>query len=187
MRELRVIDGPRFRVYNRAWLAWQSPSVLDQQPPPSPTMSSIRSSSILAFAAQSSANHSECCRWFNSGGRRLHRGSRFEPYPTEEEVLICSNMDADEESWHELGLSDFINASVRVGRLWYNRHLYAMLDSQCGLLNRGLELWDEDEEYSSILKVSLQYTASMGMMLYEQNECQCRRVCCGIILSEFVY
>jgi len=172
-------------ITGHGWLQ-QSPSVLDQQPPPSPTMSFICSSSVLAFTAQSSADRRECCRWFNSGGCHLCRGSQFEPYPTEEEVLIRSNTDADEESWHELGLSDFINASVRVACLRYNRHSYAMLDSQRGLLNRGLEPWDEDEEYSSILKASVQYTASMGMMLYKQNECQRRRVCCGIFLSELV-
>jgi len=116
----------------------------------------------------------------------MRRGSRFEPYPTEEEVLIRSNTDADEESWHELGLSDFVNASVRVARLRYNRHSYTMLDCQRGLLNRGLEPWDEDEEYSSILKASLQYTASMGMMLYGQNERQRRRVCDGIIFAVLI-
>jgi len=116
----------------------------------------------------------------------MRRGSRFEPYPSEEEVLIRSNTDADDESWHELGLSDFVLASVRVGRLRYNRHSHAMLNSQRGLLNRGLEPWDHEEEYSSILEVSIQYSASVGMMLYEQNELQRRRVCDGIIFAVFV-
>jgi len=55
-----------------------------------------------------------------------------------------------------------------------------MVEQQHGLFNRGLEPWDVEECESPVLEALLKYTASMGMMLFEQNKLQCRRVCVGI-------
>ena len=108
---------------------------------------------------------------YNPFGREFRRRSAFVPYPLQEDILICTNgSTADDESWEELGLYDFVMTNQRIGRNRFNHHSGSMLQSQQGLFNRGLEPWDVDEEYSNILETSMAYTASMGMMLYEQNE-----------------
>jgi len=118
---------------------------------------------------------------FNRDGRVFQRGEGFHPYPQEQEVFLRSNTDAvDDESWHKLGLNDFVITNVRIGHHWFNRYSDVMVEHQRGLLNRGLEPWDMEEHESPVLEVSLGYTASMGMMLFEQNELQHRRVCVGV-------
>ena len=122
---------------------------------------------------------------YNPFGWEFHRRSAFVPYPLQEEILIRTNgSTADDELWEELGLYDFMMTNQRVGRNRFNSHSHSMLESQQGLFNRGLEPWDVNEEYSSILETSLAYTASMGMMLYEQNEFLRERVS---VLFELVY
>jgi len=59
-----------------------------------------------------------------------------------------------------------------------------MVEHQRGLFNRGLEPWDSEEHESPVLEALLGYTASMGMMLFEQNKLQCRRVCDGIFFCD---
>ena len=96
-------------------------------------------------------------------------------------MFLRSNTDTvDGESWHELGLNDFVIMNVQIGRHWFNRYSDVMVEHQRGLLNRGLEPWDTEEHESPILEASLGYTASIGMMLFEQNELQRRRVRVGI-------
>ena len=125
---------------------------------------------------------------FNPHGRQYRHGPGFHPYPLSTEVFLrSSTADADDESWDELGLFDFVLTNQRIGRHRFNRHSASMVESQRGLFNRGLEPWDPEERYSDVLEASLAYTASMGMMLYEQNELLRRRVCgFGINFSDFV-
>ena len=103
---------------------------------------------------------------------RLHRcGPGFILYPQEEDMFHCSNTaNCDDESWHELGLSDFVFTNVQITHRWFNRYSQGMVEYQCGLLNSGLEPWDVEETYDPILEASLGYSASMGMMLFEQNK-----------------
>ena len=58
-----------------------------------------------------------------------------------------------------------------------------MLESQHGLFNRGLGPWDAAEDYSNVL-ASLAYTASMGIMLYKQNEFLRERV--SVLFDSFI-
>jgi len=122
---------------------------------------------------------------FNRDGRVFRRGTGFRPYPQEQEVFLWSNTDTvDDESWHELGFNDFIITNVQIGRHRFNRYSGVMVEHQRGLFNRGLEPWDTEEQESPVLEASLGYTASMGMMLFEQNELQRRRVCVGIFFCD---
>jgi len=93
----------------------------------------------------------------------------------------------DDESWHELGLNDFVITNVWIGRHRFNWYSDVMVEHQCGLLNRGLEPWDMEEHESPILEASLGYTASMGMMLFEQNELQHRWVRVGVFFCDSFY
>ena len=122
---------------------------------------------------------------FNRDGCVFRRGEGFRPYPQEQEVFLHSNTDSvDDESWHELGLNNFVITNVRIGRHRFNRYSDVMVEHQRGLLNRGLEPWDTEEHESPILEASLGYTASMGMMLFEQNELQRRRVHVGVFFCD---
>ena len=108
---------------------------------------------------------------FNHHGRLYQRGAGFEPYPQEQEVFLCSNTDmCDNESWHKLGLSNFVTTNIQIGRHQFSRYSHTMMECQRGLFNRGLEPWDPEEQYDTALEALLGYTASMGMMLYEGYE-----------------
>jgi len=140
-----------------------------------------------SFTASSSLSEERRRPWssFNHDGRVFQRGEGFRPYPQEREVFLRSNTDSvDNESWHELGLNNFIITNVRISCHRFNRYSDVMVEHQCGLFNRGLEPWDMEEHESPVLEASLGYTASMGMMLFEQNELQCRRVCVGIFFCD---
>ena len=113
---------------------------------------------------------------YNSAGRPCQRGASYLPYPESNDVFLRSSVECDDESWGELGLSDFIVVNQRIGRCRFNLHQAQMLESQRGLLLRGLELWDADEVHHPVLEASIGYTASVGMMLYEQVEFQRGRV-----------
>ena len=113
---------------------------------------------------------------YNHASRPYCQGSLHLPYPESNDVFLRSSIECDDESWEELGLSDFIVANQRVGRRRFNLHQAQMLELQRGLLLRGLELWDADEVHHPVLDASIGYTASVGMMLYEQVEFQRGRV-----------
>jgi len=148
-------------------------------------MPAYRSSSSFTASASLSEERRRPRSSFNRDGRVFQRGEGFRPYPEEQEVFLRSNTDAvDDELWHELGLNDFVITNVRIGRHRFNRYSDIMVEHQRGLFNRGLEPWDMEEYKSPILEVSLGYTASMGMMLFEQNELQRRRVCVGIFFCD---
>jgi len=83
-----------------------------------------------------------------------------------------------------LGLNNFIITNIQISRHQFNWYSNIMLEHQCGLFNRGLGPWDLEEHESPILEVLLGYMASMGMMLYEQNKLQHRRVCDGIFFCD---
>jgi len=108
----------------------------------------------------------------------FRQGEGFCPYPEEQEVFLRSNTDTcNDKSWHKLGLNDFVITNVWIGHHRFSWYSNVMVEHQRGFFNRGLESWDLEECESLVLEVSLGYTASMGMMLFEQNELQCRRVC----------
>jgi len=148
-------------------------------------MPSYHSSSSFTASASLSEERRRPRSSFNRDGRVFRRGEGFRPYLQEEEVFLRSNTDAvDDESWHELGLNNFVITNVQIGRHRFNRYSDVRVEHQRGLFNRGLEPWDTEECESPILEASLGYTASMGMMLFKQNELQRRRVCVGIFFCD---
>jgi len=148
-------------------------------------MPAYRASSSFTSSASLSEERRRPQSSFNRDGCVFRRGEGFCPYPQEQEVFLRSNTDSvDDESWHELGLNDFVITNIRIGRHWFNRYSDVMVEHQRGLLNRGLEPWDMEEHESPILETLLGYMASMGMMLFEQNELQRRRVCVGIFFCD---
>ena len=161
-------------------------------------MPAYRASSSFTSSAPLSEERRRPRSSFNHDGCVFRQGEGFRPYPQEQEVFLRSNTNSvDDESWHELGFNDFVITNIRIGRHRFNQHSDVMVEHQRGLLNRGLELWDMGEHESPILEASLGYTASIGMMLFEQNELQRRRVsrvyartyCCwtrGIVLGLYM-
>jgi len=148
-------------------------------------MPAYRASSSFTSSASLSEERRRPWSSFNCDGRVFRRGEGFRPYPQEQEVFLRSNTDAvDGKSWHELGLNDFIVTNVRIGCHQFNRYSDIMVEHQRGLLNRGLEPWDTEEHESPVLEASLGYTASMGMMLFKQNELQRRRVRVGVFFCD---
>ena len=142
-----------------------------------------------SFTASASLSEECCCPWssFNCDGHVFQQGEGFRPHPEEQEVFLHSNTDSmDDESWHELGLNNFIITNIQIGCHRFNRYSNVMVEQQRGLFNRGLEPWDVEERESPVfvLEASLGYTALMGMMLFEQNELQRRRVCVGIFFCD---
>ena len=72
-------------------------------------------------------------------------------------MILSTNTTADDQSWDELGLYDFVMTNQQIGCHCYNNHSQGMLESQHGLFNRGLEPWDTSEDYSNILEVLMAY------------------------------
>jgi len=148
-------------------------------------MPAYRASSSFTSSASLSEERRRPRSSFNRDGRVFRQGEVFRPYPQEQEVFLRSNTNTvDDESWHELGLNNFIITNVRIGRHRFNQYSDVMVEHQRGLLNRGLEPWDMEEHESPILEALLGYTASMGMMLFEQNGLQRRRVCVGVFFCD---
>ena len=152
---------------------------------PSSTMPAIRSYSTSASQNEArqqferSLNATRVCH--NVHGRMYARGPGFVPYPEAEDVFIRSNTAVgDDDGFEDLGLSDFVIANRRVGRHRYERYRNYMNGNHLGMFERGLMDWDMEEQESTILEALLGYTASMGMMMFEQQELVHRRVCVGI-------
>ena len=102
--------------------------------------------------------------------RQYARGVGYTLYPELEDVFIRSNgVDVSEESFEELGLSDYIIVQQRISRNWFDWWRSVMNAHQRDVLFRGLEPWDKDEEYSKVLEASLVYSSAIGVMLFEQQ------------------
>jgi len=148
-------------------------------------MPAYRTSSSFTSSASLSEERRHPRSSFNRDGCVFRQGEGFRPYPQEQEVFLRSNTDSvDDESWHKLGLNDFVITNVRIGCHRFNRYSDVMVEHQRGLLNRGLGPWDTEEHESPMLEASLGYMASMGMMLFEQNKLQRRRVCVGVFFCD---
>ena len=106
----------------------------------------------------------QSCGWFNKNSHKFACGSGFRPYPEVEEVYLWSNVaDVDEETFEDLGLSNFIIVQRCVGYSHFNQWNWEMTNHQCDPFNRGLEPWDGDESYHCGLEASVSYTSAMGL------------------------
>ena len=135
-----------------------------------PAIRSISSASNAALREQFERNLNQSRVRYNTNGRQYARGVGYTPYPELEDVYIRSNgVDVSEESFEELGLSDYIIVQQRIGRTRFDRWRNVMNIHQRDLLFRGLEPWDKDEEYNKVLEASLAYSSAIGVMLFEQQ------------------
>ena len=135
-----------------------------------PAIRSISSASNAALCEQYERNLNQSRVHYNTNGCQYARGVGYTPYPELEDVFIRSNgVDVSEESFEELGLSDYIIVQQRIGRNRFDQWRNVMNAHQRDVLFRGLEPWDKDEEYSKVLEASLVYLSAIGVMLFEQQ------------------
>jgi len=104
-------------------------------------------------------------------------------YPTIEEVLNCSNTTVpDDDEFEDLGLNDFIMAQRRIANHRMGRRREFMSTHTRGLIARGLEDWDmDDEPHSGEVEVSIAYAASVEMAAIESDVMIMERVCVLIL------
>ena len=153
-----------------------------------PAIRSISSASNAALRDQYERSLNQSRSRYNPNGRQYARGVGYTPYPELEDVFIRSNgVDVSEESFEELGLSDFIIVQQRIGRNRFDRWRNVMNAHQRDVLFRGLEPWDKDEEYHKVLEASLAYSSAIGVMLFEQQHLTEDRVsiCCVVDLLHY--
>ena len=150
-----------------------------------PAIHSISSASNAALCEQYERNLNQSRVCYNTNGHQYTRGVGYTPYPELEDIFIRSNgVDVSEESFEELGLSDYIIVQQCIGRNRFDRWRNVMNTHQRDVLFRGLEPWDKDEEYHRVLEASLAYSSAIGVMLFEQQHLTEDRVsvCCLVVL-----
>ena len=150
-----------------------------------PAICSIFSTSNAALHEQYEHNLNQSRVRYNTNSCQFACGVGFTPYPELEDIYLHSNgVDVGDESFEELGLSDFIVQQC-IGCNRFDQWCNVMNAHQRDVLFRGLEPWDRDEEYSKVLEASLAYSSAIGIILYEQQEMTRDRVsflssCCFV-------
>ena len=147
------------------------------------TFSSISSASQASLQQQYERVLQRSAVGYNVHGRMYaRRGGDL--YPTIEEVLNRSNTAVpDDDEFEDLGLNDFIMAQRRIACHRVGRRREFMSTHTRGLIARGLEEWDvEDEPHSGEVEVSIAYAASVGMAAIESDVMIVERVCILILL-----
>jgi len=110
------------------------------------------------------------------------RGSHgVAPYPDIEDVFNCSNsVVVEDDDFSNIGLNDFLLAQRRIACHRLRRHGRRANEGQRGLIDRGLQDWDQGEPESQQIEASMMYTASMATTLMEMDEGLDRKVGCSV-------
>ena len=148
-----------------------------------PAIHSISSTSNAALHEQYEHGLNQSCVCYNTNGCQYARSVGFNPYPELKDVYLHSNDDISDDSFEELGLSDFIIVQQCIGCNQFDQWQNIVNAHQRDVLFRGLEPWDKDEEYSKVLEASLAYLSAIRVMLYEQQEMTRDHVSIGLLFS----
>jgi len=100
------------------------------------------------------------------------RGSHsVPPYPDIEDVFNRSNLAVVEnDDFSDVGLNDFLLAQRRIARHKLRRYGRRANEGQCGLIDCGLQDWDQGEPESQEIEMSMMYMVSMATTLMEMDE-----------------
>jgi len=146
------------------------PPVIISIMPAQHTFSSISSASQATLCQQYEADLQRSAVGFNAHGRMyVRRGDDF--YPTLEEVHNRSNTAVpDDDEFEDSGLNHFIIAQRCIARHRLGRRRDFMSVYARGLISRGVEDWDmEDEPHSGEVEVGIGYAAAVGMATIESD------------------
>ena len=145
------------------------------------TVSSLTSSSSqVSLRCQYDAALATTSLHHNSHLRTYARGSHgVAPYPNIEDVFNHSNSAVvEDDDFSDIGLNDFLLAQRRIARHKLRRHGRRANEGQRGLIDRGLQDWDQGEPESQQIEASMMYTASVATTLMEMDEGLDRKVGC---------
>ena len=108
------------------------------------------------------------------------RGSHgVAPYPNIEDVFNHSNSAVvEDDDFSDIGLNNFLHAQRRIARHKLCHYGRRANEGQCGLIDRGLQDWDQGEPGSQEIEMSMMYTASVATTLMEMDEGLDRKVGC---------
>jgi len=145
------------------------------------TVSSLASSSSQAsLRRQYDAALVTASLHHNAHARSYARGSHgVVPYPDIEDILNRSNLAVvEDDDFSDIGLNDFLLAQRRIARHKLRRFGRRANEGQRGLIDRGLQDWDQGEPESMEIETLMMYTASVATMLMEMDEGLDRKVGC---------
>jgi len=108
------------------------------------------------------------------------RGSHgVTPYPNIKDVFNHSNSAVvEDDDFSNIGLNDFLLAQRRIARHKLRRYGRRANEGQRGLIDRGLQDWDQGEPESQQIETWMMYTASVATTLMEMDEGLDRKVGC---------
>ena len=147
------------------------------------TVSSLASSSSQAsLHRQYNAALATASLHHNTHLRTYARGSHGAvPYPDIEDVFNRSNSAVvEDDDFSELGLNDFFLAQRRIARHKLRRFGRRANEGQRGLIDCGLQDWDQGEPENQQIETSMMYTASVATSLMEMDEGLDRKVGCSV-------
>jgi len=84
----------------------------------------------------------------------------------------------EDDDFSDIGLNDFFLAQRRIARHKLRRFGRRANEGQCGLIDHGLQDWDQGEPESMQIETSMMYTASVATTLMEMDEGLDRKVGC---------
>jgi len=145
------------------------------------TVSSLASSSSQAsLRCQYDAALINASLHHNVHLRSYARGSHgVVLYPNIEDVFNRSNSAVvEDDDFSDIGLNDFFPAQRRIARHKLHRFGRRANEGQRGLIDRGLQDWDQGEPENQQIEASMMYTASVATTLMEMDEGLDRKVGC---------
>jgi len=147
------------------------------------TVSSLASSSSQAsLRRQYDAALTTASLHHNTHLQSYARGSHgVAPYPNIKDVFNRSNSAVVEDNdFSDIGLNDFLLAQRRIARHKLCRHGRRANEGQHGLIDCGLQDWDQGEPESQQIEASMMYTVSVATTLMEMDEGLDRKVGCSV-------
>jgi len=84
----------------------------------------------------------------------------------------------EDDDFSDIGLNNFLLAQRRIACHKLRRHRRRANKGQRGLIDCGLQDWDQGEPQSQQIEASMMYTASMATTLMEMDEGLDRKVGC---------
>jgi len=95
-------------------------------------------------------------------------------------VFNCSNSAVvEDDDFSDIGLNNFLLAQRRIACHKLRCHRRRANEGQHGLIDRGLQDWDQGEPESQQIEASMMYTASVATTLMEMDEGLDRKVGCS--------
>jgi len=146
------------------------------------TVSSLASSSQASLRRQYDAALATASLHHNTHLRMYARGSHgVAPYPDIEGVFNRSNLAVvEDDNFSDIGLNNFLLAQRRIACHKLHRHGRRANEGQRGLIDCGLQDWDQGEPESQQIEALMMYMASVATTLMEMDEGLDRKVGCSV-------